>query len=170
MLKSHVTQASDASTMTISGLSGDSEGYYTIIGRFIMPSASGTQLTIRPNGLTTNLLSETSNQYGGVARAANWEIAEYTNAFTASGNLVLDININMFTSKTLGGVSVRRSYRSWCHIANTATNLESYEILTAGVWDETSTEITSLVFNSSLNNILAGSQLLVYTPNDTFTV
>ena len=171
MLKTRVTQAVTGDTMTISGLAGDTEGYYTIIGRLFIPTATAQIVTLRPNGLVTNLFNELSNQWDQTpTRNTTWQLLNITSAFTHSPQLQVDINIEVYAGTAVNSVASIRGYRADSHLMGTATNLESFEIQSTGIWNESSTELTSLVIHSNdASGLIAGSELLVYTPNDTFT-
>ncbi len=171
MLKTRVLQASTGQTMTISGLSGNSDGAYIIKGRLVIPSATLQTLTMRPNGLTTNLFSRDTNNYGTLGgTSADWSLGSWSAGFTGSP-LRVDLRMEIFPGKTQDGNTAYTTFFSELHLcAPTTGTLETYSFQSHGVWNETATELTSLVLNSSnASGLEAGSELLVYVPTVSFT-
>lgn len=170
MLKTRATQASTGQTLTVSGLTGNADGYYVIRGRLIVPSATANTITLRPNGLNTNLYSRIgANNAAGTAQN-EWRLGgAWSSSFTGVPVLVYEFNMLMYASKSLNGTAIYSSY--WCdsNLCGDLTNNQSYSWQSHGTWDETSTELTSLEFRSSdASGIEAGSEILVFSPTQTF--
>lgn len=173
MLKTHVIQTADGDNLTLSGLDGDADGYYTILARLILPSATAQIITLRPNGLTTNLFNQFSIQWDqtpSINTTPPWQLANFTALFTGTPNIQLDLNIQVYSSRTSNGATAIRGFRADAHLMGTAAGLQSYEFQSAGIWNDAASNLTSLtIHNSVASAVEAGSQALVYTPNVSFT-
>lgn len=168
-----VTRSAQGSTgqeLTASGLAGDTDIEYFIRARIIIPSAgSANVLRLRPNGATSNLRSRYSANQAPSTAGTDAIIANLSSSFTGAPLSVLWW-IHCYAAKTLNGVTVQRGF--WCRgqvIGEDTNTLGTYALESDITWDETATELTSLVFRSNdANGIEAGSEMLVFKPTVTF--
>lgn len=165
-----VTQASNGQTMTISGLSGNTDSEYILHGALLVPTATANIISIQPNGLATNQVAKLTSLFGTAAAKTVWEIANYSAGFTGVPVMMLEFEARIRAAKTLNGTAVYASIYGSSHLIGDLANNESYSYQFHGLWDETSTEITSLVINSSVaTGILADSEVKIYKPTVGFT-
>jgi hypothetical protein len=143
----------NATTLTFSGLLGNRDGGYLLDYLILNASGGGPQLDIRPNNLATNQFMRRIYNAGSTDTLAFLDLGtgisagEYTR-----GQLLL-------TSR-----AGQRRFASGRFQFGTGTAAPAATVVTEGLWNETATEITSLVIVSSLANGLgAGSKFALYT-------
>lgn len=153
---------SDTTSITFSGLDGDTDEYYMMLFRLRTPTAVVLAYTMRPNGITANqntILSVFSSS--GVA-----SISVFPSLLLATAGALTDkqfMGVLYFDAKT--GTTARQ------FISDTTLRISNQvmvfgglrrEVL-AGSWDDTATNITSLDIVCDLTNgIGIGSQFSLY--------
>jgi len=151
------TQTIASGSMTFSGLNGDVDKKYLMIGN-VNSTTNPSNLFLKPNGLTTNLLRAglRINSGGtGNLNAATWQL----NGDTLADNNQSCFALNIFAAKIIEGQALRR------YFTGTSTSLSSgtYEaLIISGQWAETATNLTSLVLEKDIGNITAGSNVILY--------
>jgi len=151
-IKTYRIENTTPTTVTFSDLDGDVDEIYVLEWDII--TAAGTVATLQPNALATNQ---------GSVRLAGGTETDYatlsilnTSAERASGSV-------QFRART----TRRRTYISTAMIASSpyaAANVTAQ--FYTGIWNETSTNITSLVIDST-NALLAGSEFRLYRLTET---
>ena len=151
----------DATTVTFSGLDGDTDGEYMMLFRLRTPLASAVNYTLRPNGISAN-----QNTIRRTVVAAVTTTATFTTLnFASAGNVTIKQWIGVLHLDAKTGTTARQI------VSNSTTRLTGLTVATGGLrrsnyggsWDDTVTNITSLDIVSDLDNgIGAGSQLCLY--------
>lgn len=145
-----------ATTVTVaSGLNGESDFAYTIIGRVVNATASNCRLYLRPNGLTTNAYHEVSIAIANGSTAA------------ASGTTDLAIAAAIASQTTMFYCNIFARHNGAQRFlvsngvrSNGAAAPDAF--LYSAIWDETTTEITSFVIESEIASaISSGSEFMV---------
>lgn len=138
-------QASDANTLSVTGLNGDSDGDYDIFG-FISTDAAGAQdILVKPNGLSAN--QRTTQVFSSaalgmlVSERSSLSIFFGTGAYSA-----------YFFARLTAKTGTSRIWKAESYINGPVEGAS----VNVGHWDDTTTNITSLVFAAGVN-ILAGS-------------
>lgn len=158
VLVEHKLITSTQTTVTFSGLAGDTDKLYLLV--YSLKAAAATLLDVRPNGLTTN-------QYGQIfqAGAASLSGASNTAWRTAGGSLPAGAECFGFAligaSKLRNGVARIRHFLSLTGGETTDGSVEWGWVQWA-VWNETATELTSLDLVGSANAIGDGSTFTLY--------
>lgn len=169
MFVGRYTQTSTGQSLTISGLGGNTHRHYLLKGRVIVPSATANVLSLQPNGLTSNQTSEQSEQFGAVTKDTIWRVADVGVGDTGTPLMMVDFTCEIMAGATINGTACYRSYCCTAWLSGDATDRETVVWSTTGIWDETSTELTSIVlYSSDASGIEADSEVLVFTPNNTF--
>jgi len=158
IVRQGVVTGAAADSIILNGLAGETDKIWYGVAYFKNASASNRTIQIRPNGLTTNMSEERLLGNSGAASATYqaalpWELGDM-NA-SASSFMQFAIKAN-FT----GGH--RRFYHSFAaaHIPGTS----GQNFFWTGVWNETSTEITSLEFvSTAAGTIDVGSWVTIWT-------
>lgn len=149
------TLVANADSVTFSSLDGDTHQMYMLIGRVINNHGSVTaSYSARPNGATTNQswqrLYANDTTVAGSRGTTPMLVAQ---AVSAGGSVFFSSVI--WASKA---TSSRRYLLSQALFAGTIESLQ-----TVGQWDETSTNITSLVFFSDqTDGVGTGSIIHLY--------
>jgi hypothetical protein len=157
------TITSNSTTVTFSGLDGDTDGIYLLLGRIVNASGASPFYSWRPNNVTTNQLGQLSQFYNG-----NTNFVQQTSTLSFaninSGNTI-SFEMKIFAKSNPNGQAVVRQYTgttSGAIIAGTpGTNPVSGTV--GGQWNDTSTNITSIVIVSDqTNGIGNGSTIALY--------
>jgi hypothetical protein len=149
--------SSAQTTITLTGLDGDEDGYYEIDCFFNL--LNGTiNITMRPNGETSNLSCELHNN-GSVSDTSDWRLLTSSGV---SGEHVYYLTIKMHVSRSIGGVNNYRAY----HLNGARLfQVGSFGISThtgGGIYTDTSANLTTLEIVSSLSSaFLAGTKVIV---------
>ena len=160
-----------AQEYTMSGLDGDAEGGYYILGMLYLNGAASSY-ALRTNGLTTNQKGAYTSK--DLAPATNVQVA--TLQFTAADALTapawMDFECRVTQARrSIGGVASYRTFKVWASVHSAAAGADTYRYEFSGSWRETSTNLTSLsVFASGGSYLLAGSQMIVYPTPAPFTL
>jgi hypothetical protein len=149
--------AANATTVTFSGLDGNTDGTYLLVMNMKNGSASFCTYLLRPNGATTNMtfVRNTFNA-AGTAQSGDtkwWSALADANVWGSSQTII-------HASQTSHSVSLVRKMET----AMSYSNSGALNGLTGtGLWNETSTNITSLdVVADQANGIGDGSLLSLY--------
>ncbi len=149
------TITANSTTVTFSGLNGDTDEVYLLVGR-IKASATGG-LVLRPNGATTNLTSAQN----AVSAGSNFPGSTSTWRFlNPNSGDVYSFSATINASKVNNSVAMRRDFFSHAGGYNGSNAI----LFTAGGdWNETSTNITSLdIVSETATGIGDGSTLALY--------
>lgn len=135
-------------------LDGNVDGEYVMV--FRAATSAAATLNIRPNGATTNQESIRVTHQSSSERFATMAFEKTGEApDIVMGQLYLDART------TIAGVAQRRLYRSYsCNFDDSAG--DSFGRGFWGSWNETSTNITSIVVAPSTGNISAGSEFVLF--------
>lgn len=151
-----VTSAS--TTVTFSALNGDNDEVYLMTGRIIIPSGGTPWFTWQPNSIATN---QTSIRF--YANAGGSATSDRTDLMILQGvgGTTVSFYMTIWAKKTSHGVSMTRSYRGdWR--ARYGSNAEAVGTM-SGMWDETSTNITSIdIVSDTASKIGDGSEFVLY--------
>lgn len=152
----HKTITADAQSYTFSGLNGNTDGIYYFFFKFIN-GGSTSFYTLQPNGVTSNQSGQRfysdngSGSAGSIASTLEISFATATVQSIASGYFYARDNPN--------SVAATRQYVSQFSTFATTVTTGHY----AGRWNETSTNITSLVVTGDQSDSLkSGSELFLY--------
>lgn len=150
-----VTLAADAANITFSGLNGNSDGEYRIIGQFKC-SASAT-ITLRPNNdqsANNYFLSYLSNSGGNISG----------NYAQSNGFHIGSVNASFFWTYCDGVLQTNSSRPRLLTVESifnvVPSNLgSSLSVLYRSVWNNTTDNITSLVITPSAGVLSAGTHV-----------
>lgn len=154
------TITSAQTDVTFSGLDGDTDEVYLLIGRIVIPSAGSAPIfTWQPNGITTNQ----SCQWGYVGGIlASGSASNLTLSDQSSPGSFTTFEVTIHAKKNPNSVAARRVYTGM-FFARYSSDTISSPAFVGGQWAETSTNITSLVIHSSVaSKIGDGSTLALY--------
>ena len=155
------TITSAVQDVTFSGLDGDTDGVYFLLYEIVNSNGSQTAYTIEPNGGTSGLTSATNfwNSGGaGVVGSSSWAIGiNDSNPSLTTGSLTIN------AGSTIHSVGRLRTYHgqafSNAGLSATASGGNNF----AGIWNDTSTNITSLVIHADHSSGIGdGSRLSLY--------
>lgn len=166
-LWSHIetqTVSSASTSVTFSNLNGNTDrGYYWEVYWLAESSAPETQLTLRPNGLT--------GDFGSMAIEADLTLGTINNSVAGLNGFLLSeagedgdtpVSCQGWISSSATG-TVRHMYNQTTEGMFVSSNPQLQGGPVVGLWDDTTTNITSLVFQTTdANKILAGSKFSIY--------
>lgn len=149
--------AANTQTVTFSGLDGDTDGSYLLLGKIKNGAASDDEVQVRPNGVTTNLTQVWANFDGSslaVNTESNWDWIYLAANSVASGRMLIS------AQKVVHSVAKERRMQSTSY-TDIGGVKRCYE--RTGLWNETSTNLTSLDIVSDIaNGIGDGSVIGLY--------
>lgn len=150
-----VTLGANATTLSIPNLDGDVDGIYEVEGQLLLAITDGN-LQIRPNGVTSNLKSSIHDEVSSTDHGSDWRLGTWTGVTTY---LAYDFKMYLYAAKSVGGSVRRRRY----HLNGQRDGGNfSNRMQGGGVWNESTSKLTSLDFVSSVaSGILAGSKVTV---------
>lgn len=149
-----------AANYTISGLNGDTDIAYEF---YVIGSGTGyvaqAQATIAPNGTTTN---QTTLRHGNEGPTG---VSHSFDAVTPAGMAFAQVHSTAYTVHargTLGAKTGQGSYRSLLSQSTGIRNSDAYgyNYTFMSRWTETTTNITSLVFNFGGTGTFTGTIIL----------
>ena len=148
---------SAATSYTFSGLDGDTDEVYVLVFRVKKAVASAMNIELQPNAATTNQVS--SGHFAGPSGASgvlnNTTLRLMEDGDATNGNI--SAGVAVIEAKT----GILRTMR--CQWTVALASPAVYSAHFAGVWNETATNITSLVFIASqTNGIGTGSYARLY--------
>lgn len=149
--------SANASTVTFSGLNGESDGSYILLWRMKNNGSAEALYEFRPNGATTNggsnrirFSTSTSSTSHSTAVFARCDPSQTSMGFAS-----------FLPARVIEGVSLPRYFIS--RELQRLSSATSFGTTYSGIWDETATDITSLEVNAGVTNgIGAGSTLALY--------
>jgi hypothetical protein len=155
----HKLFTANATTYTFSSLDGNTDGAWCLKTKIKNNSGSGPFYTIAPNGASSNFNSGQFYQQNGSAGQS-----AYTDKLTlgfANANATLFSSCSdIYPRKTANSVALQFTY---CGNFINYDGSTLYQGTAAGQWNETSTNVTSLVLGSSISNGLgSGSEAWLY--------
>lgn len=154
-LVEHKLITADAQSYTFSGLNGNTDGVYKLICHFINGSSTSFY-SWQPNGVTSNQAGQRFYADNGAGSAANLSILEL--AFATNG-------IHAFSDATIYARDNPNSVASTRAYVNTFTTVGTTPTsgTSAGRWNETATNITSIVVTGDQSDSLkSGSECFLY--------
>jgi hypothetical protein len=159
------TLASDAQTSTFSGLDGDTDGVYLIIADLIC--VGGVAITLQPNGVTTNQSTQyqTNQQGTGSAQSNTATLLLCNGSQDGAANSNISITSTFFASKLIGSTAIPRRMISTAQFICTSGGHTNHIgcFYSGGYWNETSTNVTSIVIAANVANALrTGSRISLY--------
>lgn len=165
LVEEKVVSGASVSSLTFSGLDGDVDDMYMIVGRIDGDGSTGgptsdRDIVLNPNGITTG--QATTNLSGGFGGLSNRITLSNWNGTTARST---QFTTWFYASKLVGGAAQNRfgltQSALWVGAGGTVEQL-------AHTWVETATNITSLVFQiikaggAAVAEIAAGSSMALY--------
>jgi len=148
-----------ATTVTFSGLDGNTDGVYLFNARILNKSGGNTKYVMRPNGATTNLSSNFS--YSAVASVNQTTWALSSNTADCSNNNWINIKAQVWAKCDPSSVASIRMYQADIGIATTTP--AAARAVIAGVWNESTTNIESFDWvGANADAIGAGSEIALY--------
>lgn len=149
---------SNTTTVTFSGLNGDTDRVYRLVGS-VITSTAGT-LSLQPNGVSTNLFiagTHMNSASSGIFNGTVWTLTSAQNI--SSGNsCVFDVVI--FVAKSINSIAQNR-WMTGTSTYGTAAALE--HSVFGGEWVESSTNLTSLDIVGGVANLIGnGSHIALY--------
>lgn len=150
----------NATTYTFSGLDGDTDGTYRVIGQ--IKANSQARFYLRPNGVTSNLSRSGWRVLSSGNYAGDSDNTWATHLADVESGGILSFSYDIHARKSINSVAVRRSYNgTFLHNYFSGGSVDSG--FNGGIWNETSTNMTSLEFMSTASNAIAdGSQVALY--------
>ena len=150
---------SDSQIHIFSGLNGDSDTAYFMIGTIISNAISNAHILLEPNNITTNQLSVSLEADGAGTSTATDTTLEF--GIVIAGDQVA-FQLHLFSSKSINSIARTRFGTSMMYHPN-FTFLRTYGFN----WNETATNITSLEVQLDAADALGnGSQLVLYKWRD----
>lgn len=156
------TITSNSTTVTFSGLTGNSDITYLLQGKLINSSGTGfCILTLRPNGATTNQHASSLYWDSTTIAVISGSTSALTVGFFNVNNTWMTFEAKLYAKKNPNSVAspLQFDLDHWFTWDGTKT----FHGIGGGEWTETSTEMTSLDVVASVSNcISSGSQLFLY--------
>jgi hypothetical protein len=142
-------------TVTISSLDGNTDLVYMIVIRMVGTLGTSSRLDVRPNAVTTNLSGATAHSDGTTFTQAGIGTEIPVMGAIVGATASIEVLIHCATGQI-------RTVASRYQGNNTAGG-SSFVGNGGGKWDETATNITSLVFRTASGvNIEPGSEFVIY--------
>lgn len=153
------TVVANATTLTFSGLNGDTDEAYMLVWSMKNSTSSVTDLSWRPNGVTTNQTGTRMPITSGSPSASTRTVLDLGRVGIAASNEAAGVSF-FYARKVVN--SVARNRHAWSdsvEFQNTAVA----RWFSASTWAETSTNITSIDIVASVANAIAdGSRFTLY--------
>ncbi len=149
---------STVSSVTFSGLDGDTDEVYKIVARIIKSSGIPGDYLLKPNGITSNQFSLGEENDAATIAILGTSTLLLARDITAGG-LAGEVNFEatFWARKVVNAVAARRIlYSRW-----QGPRLDSVGSVWSE-WDETSVNVTSLVVAGPASEILNGSTIALY--------
>jgi hypothetical protein len=149
---------SNSTTVTFSSLDGDTDEVYRLVCRLINNSGGTTKYTLQPNGVTTNQSSAFRYDTHDLPRTIAATLQLSDNSADVTNGTWLTITIDFWAKKNPNSVAAIRQFHAQIGVAPAASLAH-----VAGVWNETATNVTSLVVAAAnTNGIGNGSTMALY--------
>lgn len=148
---------SGATSLTFSGLDGNADGVYKLLGRIINNNAGTSSYVMQPNSLLTNQASRSVNSANGSGTSTSLTLTG--NANVPAGG-VFTFEVTFWARNDPNSVAMPRFYLSRsCWFDGSNMFFED----ACGRWDETVTNITSIVINgANANSVGNGSEVSIF--------
>ena len=157
-LVEHKTITGNTTTVTFSGLDGNTDGVYRLIAKILNNSGGTPFYKIAPNGATTNIIGQ--QLYGSGASPSASGQAFLTIGFANANAKWFRASIDIDARKNPNSIASPMTY------SGTFFNFDGtnpFAGTVGGEWTETSTNITTLdVVSSIASGIGDGSELWLY--------
>lgn len=151
-------------SVTFSGLDGDTDEIYILSGRIKNGTASSCRYEIRPNGITTNQNTAIAEFTGSAINHLDIGALVMARETFGSGTVLFFNTIH--ARKAEGGNALERYVRVRSSFRSGAATV--YGDIMAGIWDETATNITSLdIVATVASGIGAGSRIALFRIHST---
>jgi hypothetical protein len=154
---------SNTTTVTFSGLDGNSDGVYLLDYTWLSGGDTVvTSLYLRPNGATTNLRSTrllwTNTTVTGTQDTSNIQLAVGQSGSVATTNAGRAVIQARASDNSVARI---RAVQSWWSQIQATPVVQGHQ--SNGIWNETSTNITSIdLVSSKASDILNGSRFTLY--------
>lgn len=150
------TVTSTQTTITFSGLDGNTDEVYLLHFRIIGAGSAAT-CALRPNGATTNLTIARVYNGGSDTGSAEWVMtSNVQTSDTAWGD------ITIFAKDNPNSVATKRTMVGQVGQTTGGGSSAALIVNEAGIWNETSTNITSFDITCGTSNIGSGSTFALY--------
>ncbi len=150
---------SDTQDLTFSGLDGNTDAVYRMVGRIVV-SGAAEDVTLRPNGISTNQDSIIISQSGSAVSRGTSTDLKLVDTFSSGGTLQT-FDAIFWAKNDPNSIAVNRTLQSEFGLY-TATLPERVGQI-RGLWDEDSTNVTSLVVHGqAADTIRDGSTVALY--------
>lgn len=157
-LVEHKLITADAQSYTFSGLDGNTDGIYKLILN-ILNGGSTSFYTIQPNAITTNQFFNRSYSDGSTTALATGATLQF--GFSVTTGIVQAI-IELYARNNPNSVAMQRLYHA-CFTNYTKTSPDTNQGIYGGRWNETATNITSIVVTGDqADSLKSGSELFLY--------
>lgn len=150
---------SDVTDVTFSGLDGDTDEIYRLVGRIISGAGTGEDFTLRPNNVSTNQDSLNIEQTSSaVARTSPTALVL---SRVRSTGVLQTFDAIFWAKRNPNSIATNRTLQvQW---ASYSTTLPLTVGHSTGLWDEDTTNITSLVVHGpGAGDIKDGSTVALY--------
>lgn len=152
------TVTANSTTLTFSGLDGDTDSAYMLVWSIINNAGANVFYSVQPNGVT-------SNQGGTFSNWTTTFNSSTTSALTVGNGLDGGNSYGVayfYASKSIDSIARKRG--TWSQGTYTsAAAAASGTFVSSGIWNESSTNVTSIEFESdSANGIGDGSRVCLY--------
>lgn len=146
----------DVTDVDFTGLDGDTDEIYRILGRIVVVGLE--DITLQPNNITTNQASRFL-QSGGSGTSADLLLANSEDGF----DRLRTFDATFWAKKNPNGVAVNRVLHSFYTILAAATTQANSPGFNGAVWNETTTNVTSLrIHAATASGIKNGSTIALY--------
>jgi len=150
LVQSQYVTGSNVSSITFDNLDGDTHKNYFLISRVYLPSGVGAggatlNVTLRPNGLTTNIATTYRSSVNASTSHGSWALAH---PLISAGALSYGLTITDILATT-GKPRFLKSNYSW-YSSGLSALVDTEEVTR---WSDTTTNITSLVIYGDISNV-----------------
>lgn len=150
---------SDVQDLTFSGLNGDTDEIYRLIGRIISGASAPENFTLRPNNISTNQDSINIEQTSSIiTRSSTTDLAL---SRVRSTGILQTFDAIFWAKKNPNSIATNRTLQAqWASYGATGPLTVGHS---TGLWDEDTTNITSLVVHGpGAGDIKDGSTVALY--------
>ena len=145
-------------TIAITGLNGNSDGYYSIVADIVNPKSSDAVI-MRFNNISTNVYDYRYSYAGSTSTTS----AVATNSFVVSPTSGTN-SLNNITIAINASAGINRTYTGTILQGSAGQNTVAGMLLTGGTWRDNSTNLTSITFRytSITGGYGVGTRIRVY--------
>ena len=150
--------SANATTLSLTGLDGDLDEEYEIVGKLIVAGGVTWDMTIGPNGDTGNMKTmRVLNGGAGIVSAGGL----YSEGAASAGNHLLKFRMRFWAARTQNGVTAHRGFEASQVFQFDVGNLLTNHLI-SGSYRSSAANLTSLDFVIDIADaILAGSEVVV---------